>query len=336
MKRATAIVFGIVLGILTLGDSAESQAIYWKKDYIRDSTGVAIAVATPAPSDSVRPAPPSTISIDSTTSTQATLSWQAAADEMNGSGLAGYLIYRGAVPVGAVSYSSTTFIDSGLLPSSSYAYRIVAFDNARNYSEYSETKVAHTGANPGSPTSLVATASSTAQIGLTWTAPAGGAHRYRIWRRSNGAFTERGTSFSNSFTDNAVGAATAYLYKVAAENESGTVLGWSNIDLATTIIFADDNIAVGTTVIKELHVTQLRTAINAVRAAAGLNPTTWTNGSLAGAWIRAVDIQELRTRLDDALNPLALAVPDYTDPVLTPLQATIRKDHIQQLRDRVK
>ncbi|MGZ4808496.1 MAG: hypothetical protein ACXV7D_04130 [Thermoanaerobaculia bacterium] len=41
-------------------------------------------------------------------------------------------------------------------------------------------------------------------------------------------------------------------------------------DLATTVIFTDSSLVAGTTVVKSVHVTELRTAANAVRQLAGL------------------------------------------------------------------
>jgi hypothetical protein len=56
------------------------------------------------------------------------------------------VIYRGAVPVGAVA--STSFTDQALVPATAYTYRVVAFDYAHNYSAYSGSVNATTNALP--------------------------------------------------------------------------------------------------------------------------------------------------------------------------------------------
>jgi hypothetical protein len=48
------------------------------------------------------------------------------------------------------------------------------------------------------------------------------------------------------------------------------------------------------TVIKAVHLTELRTAVNAVRTAAGLSPATFTDATPGGILIKAIHIQELR------------------------------------------
>jgi len=317
-----------ILLVFVAPSSLNAQTIYWKKDYIKDASGSTIAVATPQPTDTTAPGPPGTPSSTSTTSTSVALTWSSSADTS-----ASYVIYRGAIPVGAVS--GTTFTDVGLLPYTAYSYRIVAFDASHNYSTYSSTFNVTTSAISTAPLSLTATAASTTQVNLSWSVPTGGApHHYGIWRRSSGSWAKIDTSSSTSYSDTTASASTAYLYKVSAENSSNVVQGYTNVDLATTVLFTDDTITVASTLIRAVHVTELRTAINAVRAAAGLGSATWTNSSLSSAWIKAVDISELRTSLGDAVNLLGLTAPNYTDTFL--VGTTVKKAHIDELRLRVK
>src|SRR5688500_15234592 len=118
--------------LVALGASwAQAQTtIYWKKDYIRDASGAAIATATPAPSDTTAPTTPGTPTQSTVTTSSVTIAWSASTDS-GGSSLAGYIIYRGAVPVGAVA--ATNFTDLGLTANTNYTYKVVAFDNAHNY-----------------------------------------------------------------------------------------------------------------------------------------------------------------------------------------------------------
>ena len=51
---------------------------------------------------------------------------------------------------------------------------------------------------------------------------------------------------------------------------------FSPVDVATTVIFTDPSSLSGVT-IKAAHITELQTAVNAMRAAGGLTPTTFSS-----------------------------------------------------------
>ena len=191
---------------------------------------------------------------------------------------------------------------------------------------------------PTAPGNLVATATSTSSVSLTWSASSGSVDHYEIQRSTsrNGPFTTLTPTTSTSFTDNSVTSGTTYIYRVRAVNSQGNYSDFSNIDIATTIIFADDPLVVGVTVIKAQHLTELRQAVNAVRAAAALTAATWTDSAPLGVVVKAVHVNELRTNLDQARGLLGLSTGSYTEPTLTPGVTVVKAIHIQQLRDRVK
>lgn len=183
------------------------------------------------------------------------------------------------------------------------------------------------------PTNLVATASSSTTIGLSWTAVAGAA-RYEIARSSNlMAFSVIASSNTASFTD-PVPKNTSYLYEVRAVDGVGNRSAYSNIDLATAIIFTDDPLVAQGTIVKAIHLSELRTATDAVRALAGKSPGVYTYPATAGRAIRAVDITEIRTQLDEAMGALMLTTGGYTDASLT--GQPIRAIDFQEIRNRVK
>jgi endoglucanase len=92
--------------------------------------------------------------------------------------------------------------------------------------------------------------------------------------------------------------------------------------------YTDDPIVAQVTVIKAVHLLELRDAVNAVRARAGLAPLVFGDGVPApGTVIRASHIIDLRNALNAALFPN----PAYTDPALAPGNA-VRAVHIQELR----
>ena len=99
--------------------------------------------------------------------------------------------------------------------------------------------------------------------------------------------------------------------------------------------FTDDPLVAGTTPIKAVHITELRTAVNQARARAGLAAATWTDSSLSGVAIKGVHIQELRDRLAEARAALGKSVFSYTDPTLTTGTTLIKAVHVQELRQSV-
>lgn len=181
----------------------------------------------------------------------------------------------------------------------------------------------------GAPT-LIANASSTSQIDLTWTAVAG-ATGYELWRSfNNGAYALRTTTGAGtlSFSDMGLAANTAYLYKVRAVSGA-----FSAVDAATTIVFTD---TVPTTV-KLVHFSQLRTAVNAMRASAGLTAQVFTDDPLTTATtVKAVHLTQLRTALDQARTSIGLSTLAYTDPVITQQSTRVKAAHVTELRDGVK
>lgn len=172
---------------------------------------------------------------------------------------------------------------------------------------------------------LTAAATSASQVSLTWTAVAGTVN-YEIERSVNdSAFAPLITIPGTSHNDSGLTANTTYLYKVRAV--AGT---FSNIDPATTIVFTDPVLNAGTGV-KATHFAELRTAVNAMRAAAGLPAQIFTDPTLSTAIrIKAMHLTELRTALDAARLEIGLAPLSYTDP--SPSGTTAKAVHVNELR----
>jgi hypothetical protein len=198
---------------------------------------------------------------------------------------------------------------------------------------------------PGSgppPTNLLATATQPTSVGLTWATPSSGTiANYVVERAQNkdGPFTQVGTAPQGqlSFTDFTAAADTSYLYRVKATYATGGSSDYSNRDIATTIIFTDASLQGG--VIKADHLKEMRRAINAVRALAGLGVAAWTYPDpVSSTGLRRAiyleDMRELRTNLNPALAALGLAQisEDSTLAKGLPVKAV----HIQDVRDQVK
>ena len=82
--------------------------------------------------------------------------------------------------------------------------------------------------------------------------------------------------------------------------------------------------------VKALHITELRDAINALRARLGMSAYSWTTLATTNDWISANPILEMRTALDQTLGAPS---PGYATGLAQgqPIMAL----HIQELRDRV-
>lgn len=178
---------------------------------------------------------------------------------------------------------------------------------------------------------VTAIATSATSVALNWTGDA--THTYEV-RRIN----HRNENFTNStiarvtglsFTDTTAAAGKTYLYNII-DLTTGLI---GNNDYATTIVFTDDPLAGGTKV-KAVHLTQLRSAVNAMRAAAALSAATFTDATLAGISIKRVHITELRTALNEALLQLN-RFASFTDSDLT-TSIPVRGVHVRELRDAVK
>ncbi|HEX7313982.1 MAG TPA: fibronectin type III domain-containing protein [Pyrinomonadaceae bacterium] len=196
------------------------------------------------------------------------------------------------------------------------------------------------------PTGLKATATSASVVHLEWVATTG-AIKYVVERRDGleAQPVEITTQSDAASFDDALpqSGAFAYLYRVKAIYASGCS-EYSGQDLATTVIFTDDPIPVQNpnTRIKAAHLWELRRAVEAVRALAGVTaPPNWSypdpvappEGERRKIYLE--DVRELRTRLDDALDQLGLKTPYPDDPPLARFEK-VHAAHFEQIRERVK
>lgn len=181
---------------------------------------------------------------------------------------------------------------------------------------------------PAVPT-LTATATSTSSVALTWTAVAGAAS-YSVERSvDGGAFAVLVTVGTTSHDEMELTANTSYLYRVRADV---TGAGFSNVDAATTIAFTDPTLTSGT-IVKAVHFTELRTAVNAMRAAAGLTAHAFTDPLTI---IEAVHMTELRSALDAARAAIGLPALAYSDDPLVAQSTTVKAAQVNEVREGVR
>ncbi len=183
---------------------------------------------------------------------------------------------------------------------------------------------------------LTATASSASAVSVVWTAFTGPVHHYEVERRTTGSFATvifnvQPASPTVSVSDTNLSSNTACLYRVRAFDSANCPSEFSNIDLATTTIFAEDPLQSQVTIIKAVHVTQLRQAVDAVRVTANIGPAIWTNPL---DQVKAVHFSELRAKLNEALVPLNLSEMPI-DPAIAPTN-TVFAAHLQAVREKVK
>ena len=162
------------------------------------------------------------------------------------------------------------------------------------------------------------------------------AAHYLVYRSDhNGPPVPISSSPTPAFLDTGLVSNTTYVYSVTAVDASNTIGPASNNDIATTIVFTNDPVGMGSTIIQAVHVTELRTAVNATLEAAGHPALTFTDASLTGVVVKGVHVSELRSALNTARSLLALPVLVYTDPALAPGNI-VKAAHLQELRNGVK
>ncbi len=199
-----------------------------------------LSLTTPATSRPARTTDLTATKDATDSSTRIDLSWTAAA--ANGSAILRYNIQRKAGSGNYINIGSTnetSFSNPGLLPGTTYTFRVRAVNslgNAAWSNEASET----TDDTPDQVTDLAATAASSTAIRLTWTTPADNGEAisgYTLSRKTgSGNYADVSTSIAASATshvDAGLTPATAYTYRITAVNRIGNG-AWSNEAAATT------------------------------------------------------------------------------------------------------
>ncbi|MGI0086874.1 MAG: fibronectin type III domain-containing protein, partial [Nitrosotalea sp.] len=167
--------------------------------------------------------------------TQASLSWTAPANN-GGSSVTNYKIYR-STSSGTETLLTTvgnvnSYTDTGLTNGVTYYFTVTAVNSVGESTPSNEANAmpAAPATAPGSPTGLAATAISSSQINLSWTAASNGGSAitgYEIDRSANSGSTwstvqSNTGSTSTTYSDTGLTASTAYTYRVSAINAVGT------------------------------------------------------------------------------------------------------------------
>ena len=201
------------------------------------TTGAGGTVTVLAPADAIAPSVPTNLTATAASSTQINLAWTASTDNV---GVTGYKIFRNGTQI--ATSTVTSYQNPGLTPSTTYSYRVSAFDAAGNNSPQSAAASATTQAAadtipPSVPANLAAKAASSTQINLSWTVSTDnvGVTGYKIFR--NG--TQIATSTVTSYQNTGLTPSTKYSYRVSAFDAANNNSAQSAAASATTQAAAD-------------------------------------------------------------------------------------------------
>jgi chitodextrinase len=172
--------------------------------------------------DSTPPSVPANLTVQSVTSSSASLSWIVSTDNV---GVAGYRIFRDGIQVGT-SIAGATFADAGLSASTTYIYSVSAFDAMGNVSARSASMAATTQnaadiTLPTAPTNLTLTYATPSSTSFSWNASTDnvGVAGYQILRNGVQVAVTRNTNYQ----DTNLLANTGYVYAVTAYDTAGNV-----------------------------------------------------------------------------------------------------------------
>ncbi|MBZ5538796.1 MAG: fibronectin type III domain-containing protein [Acidobacteriia bacterium] len=196
------------------------------------TTGTGGSVTVSVSPDGIPPSIPTGLTAAAVSSSQINLAWTASTDNV---GVTGYKIFRNGTQI--ATSTATSFQNTGLAASTSFSYKVSAFDAAGNNSGQSAAASATTQAStdttaPSTPTNLQATAVSSSQINLSWSASTDNVAvtGYKIFR--NG--TQITTSTTTSFQNTGLAASTTFSYTVSAFDAAGNNSPVSAAASATT------------------------------------------------------------------------------------------------------
>lgn len=200
------------------------------------NVGVSAAVSVNVINDTAAPSIPSGLTATASSSTQINVNWSASTDN---TAVIGYRVKRNGLIVADVKDGTSTYTDSTAVASTTYQYTVSAYDAIPNISADSAAVSVTTPAlatdttPPTAPANLTATAVSSSQINLAWSAStddATGIKEYRVYRVN----TLIATVHTTSYGDTGLTANTSYTYHVNAVDGAGNVSTQSLTATATT------------------------------------------------------------------------------------------------------
>jgi fibronectin type 3 domain-containing protein len=196
--------------------------------------------------DNTPPTAPSNLQATPVSSAKINLSWAAATDDES---VSSYILYRqnpgSSTFTQIATTTGTVYSDSGLSPTSTYTYQVIAQDPAGNLSQPSSQAAATTltpdlDAPDVSPSNLTVTPGKGGELDLSWVPAADfndGISNYLIERANQGSstFTQIGTATGTTYKDTGLAQSTTYTYQVRAVDNSGNFTQYTNQASGTTL-----------------------------------------------------------------------------------------------------
>lgn len=195
---------------------------------------------------------------------------------------------------------------------------------------------------PAAPSDALARVCFGAKVNVAWTDNSGDESAFKLERKTgaSGNYAEIASLGANTthYLDTGLAAGTTYYYRVRSSNGAGSsqYSAETNASTGATPLFTDNPLVAANTPIKEVHMNELRSAVNAMRSCAGLASSSWTDSTLAGVPVKAVHLQELRDGLNQALTALGSTLPSYSDNPPSAAVTVIKAAHLQELRQAVQ
>lgn len=219
---------------------------------------------------------------------------------------------------------------------------VTARDAANNTGTDSVTVTMTDGTPPSvtitSPTSNPTLSASNASLTIGGSASDAFGVTQVTWANNRGGSgTASGTT---SWTANGIAllSGTNVLTVTARDAAGNTATDTLTVTLTGNFTFTEDPLIAQSSIIRAVHVTELRTAINNARTARGLAPFTWTDATLTagGSLVRAIHLIELRTALNQAYQAAGRQVPTYSEASVAAGATTIKASHLNELRSALR
>jgi fibronectin type 3 domain-containing protein len=184
--------------------------------------------------DLTAPTAPTALTATAVSPTTINLSWTAGTDNV---GITNYKVFRDNAPSPIASVIGTTFSDTGLAPSTTHSYKVIASDVAGNLSAASNIASATTPADttaPSAPTNLAGVAPNSTTVNLSWTASTDnvGVVAYKVFR--DGGATPVVTVTGTTATDVGLAVGSSHKYVVTAVDGANNQSAASNTIVVTT------------------------------------------------------------------------------------------------------
>jgi hypothetical protein len=187
---------------------------------------------------------------------------------------------------------------------------------------------------------LTPVAAGAATISLAWDASPGTVAGYKVYYGTSPNPHLTGTSVNvGSQTTASIPSLTSgvtYYFSVTAYSAGGLESVPSNevSGMATAPVFSDDPLLPGVHYMKLAHISELRTRIDALRAARNLGAITWTSLVAQVTTVSASHITQMRSALDGVYTSLGQPSPTYSNPLAA--GTVIKASDIAELRAAVK